>query len=78
MQAKGGGLAFIQRSRSVNDNSMDEDSGPALLAYVNGNHEYALFNPHDGETYERKIRHSDGVHGLEGTGMAWSKNHFYL
>ncbi|XP_071730304.1 uncharacterized protein [Rutidosis leptorrhynchoides] len=68
-KAKGGGIAFIQRGRSMDDNSMDEDSGPALLAYVNGEHEYALFNPLGEEIHERKTRHPDSVYGLEGPGQ---------
>ena len=64
MQAKGGGLAFVQSS-----DNMDENPGPALLAYVNGDHEYAVFNPHGEETYKRKVRHTDGVLGEEGTGI---------
>nr|XP_043629244.1 WD repeat-containing protein 75 [Erigeron canadensis] len=67
-KAKGGAIAFIQRSISMDD-SMDESvSGRILLAYVNGDHEYALFNPQDVETYERKARYADSVPGLEGTG----------
>ncbi|XP_024959966.1 WD repeat-containing protein 75 [Cynara cardunculus var. scolymus] len=62
-KAKGGGLAFIQ-SRSSGDN-MDEND---LLAYVNGDHEYAVFNPHGAEMYERKVRHKDSISGEEGTG----------
>lgn len=61
-KAKGGGLAFIQRS-------MGENPGPGLLAYVNGDHEYAVFNPHGAETYKRKVKHTDSVPGEEGTGQ---------
>lgn len=58
---------------------MDEDEGPPLLAYVNGDHEYALFNPHGEEIYERKARQTDSGSGLEGTGMSLkSKDHFHI
>ncbi|KAI7755931.1 hypothetical protein M8C21_023302 [Ambrosia artemisiifolia] len=67
-KAKGGGLAFIQRDRSLDDN-MDEDTDPVLLAYVNGDHEYAVFNPHGVEMQERKVRHTDIASSLEGTGQ---------
>ncbi|KAJ0755262.1 putative transcription factor WD40-like family [Helianthus annuus] len=69
-KAKGGGLAFIQ-SRSLDDN-MDENENPGsvLLAYVNGDHEYAVFNPHGLEMQERKVRHTDNVSGLEVTGQS--------
>lgn len=73
MQANGGGLAFIQRSRSLDD-TMDESEGSVLLAYVNGDHEYAVFNPHGVEMQERKVRHTDSVSSLEGTGLPWSTN----
>lgn len=46
-KAKGGGVAFIQRSSRE------------LVAYVNGDHEYAIFNPNsqeEEETYERKFK----------------------
>nr|GEY25605.1 hypothetical protein [Tanacetum cinerariifolium] len=69
-KAIGGGIAFIKSSRSIDD-SMDMDDNPdtTLLAYVNGDHEYALFNPHGTEMQERKIRPTDRVSGLEGTGQ---------
>lgn len=67
-KAKGGGLAFVQRSRSQDDN-MDENAGSVLLAYVNGDREYALFNPHDVEMNEQKVRRTDSVSGPEGTGQ---------
>ena len=79
MQAIGGGIAFIKSSRSIDD-SMDMDDNPdtTLLAYVNGDHEYALFNPHGTEMNERKVRPTDRVSGLEGTGMTMSKDRFYV
>nr|GEW69850.1 hypothetical protein [Tanacetum cinerariifolium] len=39
-----------------------------LLAYVNGDHEYDLFNPHGTNMHEWKIKPTDRVSGLEGTG----------
>ncbi|KAK1433946.1 hypothetical protein QVD17_10864 [Tagetes erecta] len=68
-QAKGGGLSFIQRSRSLDDN-MDENEGSVLLAYVNGDHEYAVFNPHGIEMQERKARHTNRASSLEETGQS--------
>ncbi|KAI3806876.1 hypothetical protein L1987_22794 [Smallanthus sonchifolius] len=69
-KAKGGGIAFIQRNRSLDDD-MDENEGQVLLAYVNGEHEYAVFNPHGVEMQERKVRHTDSVSvtGPEVTGQ---------
>ncbi|KAL4582790.1 hypothetical protein LXL04_007349 [Taraxacum kok-saghyz] len=52
-KAKGGGIAFIKRNGPT---------GPSLLAYVNGDHEYVIFNPHNEEetqTYESKVRVAD-------------------
>lgn len=65
VQAKGGGVAFIQRSSRE------------LVAYVNGDHEYAIFNPNsqeEEETYERKFK--DTME--QGTCMTWSKDHPFL
>ncbi|GKC69836.1 eukaryotic peptide chain release factor subunit 1-3 [Tanacetum coccineum] len=49
-----------------------------LLAYVNGDHEYALFNPYGTDMHEWKIRPTNRVSGLEGTCMTMSKDHFYI
>ncbi|KAL8230509.1 hypothetical protein R6Q57_000287 [Mikania cordata] len=67
-KAEGGGVAFIQKNRSIDDD-MDENVGTDLLAYVNGDHEYAVFNPLGVEMQERKARHVDSVSSLEGTGQ---------
>ncbi|KAI3496693.1 hypothetical protein L1887_39064 [Cichorium endivia] len=57
-KAKGGGLAFIHSSKS---------RGSDLIAYINGDHEYAIFNPNGmEETYESKVRDTDSFE--EGTG----------
>ncbi|XP_076882283.1 uncharacterized protein LOC143530701 [Bidens hawaiensis] len=66
-KAKGGGIAFIQ-DKSLDDN-MDENTDSVLLAYVNGDHEYAVFNPHGVEMQAKKVRHTDNVPILEATGQ---------
>ncbi|XP_076898013.1 uncharacterized protein LOC143551471 [Bidens hawaiensis] len=67
-KAKGGGIAFIQ-DRSLDDN-MDENTDSVLLAYVNGDHEYVVFNPHGVEIQAKKVRHTDNVPIPEATGQA--------
>ncbi|GKB22611.1 hypothetical protein Tco_0862012 [Tanacetum coccineum] len=50
-------------------------SDTTLLAYVNGDHEYALFNPYGTDMHEWKISPTYRVLGLEGI---WPRNGFDL
>ncbi|GJR83690.1 hypothetical protein Tco_0154475 [Tanacetum coccineum] len=49
-------------------------SDTTLLAYVNGDHEYALFNPYGTDMHKWKISPTDHVSGLEGI---WPRNGFH-
>lgn len=48
LQAEGGGLAFIEANLSEEDNSSGRRKH-GLLAFINGYHEYILFDPFDGQ-----------------------------
>ncbi|XP_061992370.1 uncharacterized protein LOC133710341 [Rosa rugosa] len=53
-KAKGGGLAFLKgNSPSFQQQSIADGKSPqALLAYINADHEYILFNPYDNDARE--------------------------
>ncbi|RVW33082.1 hypothetical protein CK203_102315 [Vitis vinifera] len=64
--AKGGGLAFIHvNSASFKGNVSDGKLPPALLAYINGNHEYVLFNPYNLEAHEPSMVVREKPVGIE-------------
>lgn len=48
MQAEGGGLAFIEANLSEEDNSSGRPKH-GLLAFINGYHEYVIFDPFDNQ-----------------------------
>lgn len=65
-KAKGGGLAFIHvNSASFKGNVSDGKLPPALLAYINGNHEYVLFNPYNLEAHEPSMVVREKPVGIE-------------
>lgn len=46
LQAQGGGLAFIHTGSNSEEEASTSDEGSfELLAYMNGAHEYVLFDP---------------------------------
>ncbi|KAJ4982232.1 hypothetical protein NE237_033069 [Protea cynaroides] len=54
-KAKAGGLAFLQVNPSLLDRKISDEKAPqALLAYINSDHEYVVFDPYNGE--DHKIR----------------------
>ena len=56
LQAKGGGLSFLQgNSPSFQQSSWDGKSPQALLAYINADHEYILFDPYDNDAVELSV-----------------------
>uniref|UniRef100_A0A5B7C8A1 Putative WD repeat-containing protein 75 isoform X2 n=1 Tax=Davidia involucrata TaxID=16924 RepID=A0A5B7C8A1_DAVIN len=68
-KAKGGGLAFLHMtSASLEENISDEKPAPVLLAYINGDHEYVLFDPYGEQAPERSVAHQGSLVGLEETG----------
>lgn len=68
-QAKGGGLAFLQ----VNQSSLKENSSSgrpsALLAYINRDHEYVVFDPLTQEQQELNVHRKKGAADFEEAGM---------
>ena len=68
-QVKGGRIAFIKGDPSSLDLEVhDGNPSQTLLAYINGDHEYFLFDPYGKETRERSIIRP-GDHSLEETGV---------
>ncbi|OAY64962.1 WD repeat-containing protein 75 [Ananas comosus] len=48
-KAKGGGLAFVTKDQSLLVNGYEDNARgePSLLAYINSDHEYIVFDPHN-------------------------------
>nr|CAD1841477.1 unnamed protein product [Ananas comosus var. bracteatus] len=48
-KAKGGGLAFVTKDQSLQVNGYEDNARgePSLLAYINSDHEYIVFDPHN-------------------------------
>lgn len=67
LQSRGGGLSFLHTNRaSLEEKISDENPASVLLAYLNGDHEYVIFNPY-GEQ-EGGIAHKRSIVGFEETG----------
>ncbi|PRQ37349.1 putative transcription factor WD40-like family [Rosa chinensis] len=61
-KAKGGGLAFLKGNSFQQQSIADGKSPQALLAYINADHEYILFDPYDYDARElRMTRGKDRV-----------------
>lgn len=58
LQAEGGALAFIQGSQ---ENITQGKTSRGLLAFVNGDHEYVLFDPYSDEATEHGVVHRKGL-----------------
>lgn len=70
LQAKGGALAFLKANPSFTYENISDGKAPqTLLAYVNGDHEYVLFDPYGKEVHElSKIHWGDRLtHEEKGT-----------
>ncbi|KAJ9162883.1 hypothetical protein P3X46_022623 [Hevea brasiliensis] len=68
-KAKGGALAFLQVNQSsVEENMFDGKPLGSLLAYINGDHEYILFEPHGKEANELGTIKQEAVPDLEEAG----------
>ncbi|XP_058199418.1 uncharacterized protein LOC131314646 isoform X2 [Rhododendron vialii] len=67
-KSRGGGLSFLHTNRaSSEDKISDENSASVLLAYLNGDREYVVFNPY-GEQ-EGGVAYRRSIVGLEETGQ---------
>ncbi|XP_027329589.1 WD repeat-containing protein 75 [Abrus precatorius] len=67
-KAKGGGLAFLKGDPSERV-VVDGKASQTLLAYINGDREYVLFDPHGKETCELIMTRQDDLVSLEETGQ---------
>lgn len=74
-QAKGGGLAFLQgKPSSLEQNDSGGNAQQAFLVYINGDHEYVLFDLYGNDENELRIPRVEGLFGLEETGgLSFSK-----
>ncbi|KAI8526275.1 hypothetical protein RHMOL_Rhmol13G0296200 [Rhododendron molle] len=67
-KSRGGGLSFLHTNRASSEDKISgENSASVLLAYLNGDCEYVVFNPY-GEQ-EGGIAHRRSIVGLEETGQ---------
>uniref|UniRef100_A0A6M2EM34 WD repeat-containing protein 75 second beta-propeller domain-containing protein n=1 Tax=Populus davidiana TaxID=266767 RepID=A0A6M2EM34_9ROSI len=68
-KAKGGALAFIQANQfAIDENELDGKPHHSLLAYINGDHEYLLFDPQGKEAKEQSTIRQEGLGDLEEAG----------
>ena len=73
-QAKGGGLAFIQGNlSSFQQNGLDGEPSQGLLVYIDGNHEYVVFDPHGNKACELSLARRE-ANALEETGTRFFLN----
>ncbi|KAI4335407.1 hypothetical protein L6164_014052 [Bauhinia variegata] len=69
-KAKGGRLAFLKRDLSSSLPEVIDGKAPqALLAYINGDHEYVLFDPYGKEANELSMIRRDDPVAFEETGQ---------
>ncbi|KAJ6957972.1 WD repeat-containing protein 75-like [Populus alba x Populus x berolinensis] len=68
-KAKGGAVSFIQGNQlSIDENELDGKPPQSLLAYINGDREYLLFDPEGKETNEFSAIRREGLSDLEESG----------
>ncbi|KAF3950512.1 hypothetical protein CMV_023745 [Castanea mollissima] len=68
-KAKGGGLSFLQGNPSFLEENISDGNAPKeFLVYVNGDHEYVLFDPYSNEANEVSTARRKGLVELEETG----------
>lgn len=75
LQAKGGKLSFVLSSSKSEDEISETKAEDEVLAYINGAHEYVLFNQH-GETESKlSISRQRVFSSLEDTGKIFDLKH---
>lgn len=69
-KAKGGGLSFLAANQlsSLKERNSAAGLPSTLLVYVNGDHEYVLFDPYSKEQQEFTVSHKRDEAQLEETG----------
>uniref|UniRef100_A0A803MP60 WD repeat-containing protein 75 second beta-propeller domain-containing protein n=1 Tax=Chenopodium quinoa TaxID=63459 RepID=A0A803MP60_CHEQI len=68
-KAKGGGLSFLQQSQMSSLKNNPSGSPSALLAYVDRDHEYVVFDPLSKEQHEPSLNHKKGAVDFEESGQ---------
>ncbi|KAL7205291.1 hypothetical protein ACSBR2_018268 [Camellia fascicularis] len=70
-QALGGGLAFLHTNPSALEEKIsDENPASVLLAYINGDHEYILFDPYgEQQACEQGIARRQSLFGFQEIGQ---------
>ncbi|XP_052178617.1 uncharacterized protein LOC127792219 isoform X2 [Diospyros lotus] len=69
-KALGGGIAFIHQTNPVAlEEKSDEDPSSLLLAYVNADHEYILFDPYGEQASEQGIVRGKSLAAFQETGQ---------
>ncbi|KAF4391174.1 hypothetical protein G4B88_016484 [Cannabis sativa] len=69
-KAKGGGLGFIQaNNQTKNIFKAGKPSSQELLVYVDGDHEFVVFDPQSSETHELSLTGQQNLATIEETGQ---------
>ncbi|GMY35359.1 WD repeat-containing protein 75 [Fagus crenata] len=69
-KAKGGGLAFLQGNPSSLEQDVSDGNAPKeFLVYINGDHEYVLYDPYGNEANELNTTRRQGLVELEESGQ---------
>lgn len=69
-KAKGGGLAFLQGNPSSLEQNVSDGNAPKeFLVYINGDHEYVLYDPYGNEANELNTTRRQGLVELEESGQ---------
>ncbi|XP_010276147.1 PREDICTED: WD repeat-containing protein 75 [Nelumbo nucifera] len=70
-KAQGGALAFLKVELSLlNEEVTDEKSSQAILAYVNSDHEYVIFDPYNRKDHKITTNHRGNLIPLEEAGRS--------
>ncbi|XP_057983859.1 uncharacterized protein LOC131168447 [Malania oleifera] len=68
MKASGGGLAFLRKCSSLQVSNADQKPTLGLLAYINGDHEYVIFDPYGKEPHEITMTRRENLSAVQETG----------
>ncbi|GFS45285.1 hypothetical protein Acr_00g0095200 [Actinidia rufa] len=65
----GGGLAFLHMNPAALEEMISDENPASLLAYVNSDHEYILFDPYGAQACERGVTRRHSLGGFQETGQ---------
>ena len=68
LQSWGGGLAFLHMNPAAMEEMISDENPASLLAYVNSDHEYILFDPYGAQACERGVGRRHSLGGFQETG----------